>query len=188
MLATSRLRLRRWHKEDLPMFAALNADPRVMEFLLKPLGREESDAVVERIEEHFVQHGFGFWAIEAFGVADFIGFTGLRIPPPAFKTHFTPCVEVGWRLAYDYWGFGYASEAAGLALDFGFQQIGLQEIVSFTVPANQRSQRVMERLGMTHSPEDNFEHPLVPESHPLRRHVLYRINRLDWTGLDRKNP
>jgi RimJ/RimL family protein N-acetyltransferase len=180
MLVTPRLQLRRWRKEDLPLFAALNADPRVTEFLLNRLRREESDLLAERIEAHFVQYGFGLWAVEVFGVAEFIGFTGLRIPPPAFNTHFTPCVEVGWRLAYDYWGFGYATEAARLALDYGFQQVGLEEIVSFTVPANWRSRRVMERLGMTRCPQDDFDRPQVPEDHPFRRHVLYRIDRSGW--------
>jgi RimJ/RimL family protein N-acetyltransferase len=131
MLASARLQLRRWRKEDLPAFAALNADPRVTEFLLKRLSRAESDTLAGRIEQHFARHGFGLWAVEVFGVAAFIGFTGLRIPPPEFKTHFTPCVEIAWRLAYDYWGFGYATEAALLAMDYGFKQVGLQQAVRF---------------------------------------------------------
>jgi RimJ/RimL family protein N-acetyltransferase len=189
MLTSARLQLRRWRKEDLPAFAALNADPRVTEFLLRRrLSRAESDTWAERVEQHFARHGFGLWAVEVFGVADFIGFTGLRIPPPEFKTHFTPCVEIGWRLAYDYWGFGYATEAALLALDYGFQQVGLQQIVSFTVPANQRSRKVMERLGMKHLPQDDFDHPQVPEGHPLRRHVLYRIDRSGSESWARHSP
>jgi RimJ/RimL family protein N-acetyltransferase len=175
--AGDRLQLRRWRKEDLPAFAALNADSRVTEFLLNRLSQSESDTLAERIEQHFAHHGYGLWAVEVFGVADFIGFTGLRIPPPEFKTHFTPCVEIAWRLAYDYWGFGYATEAARLALGYGFKEVGLQQIVAFTVPANQRSRKVMERLGMTRLPQDDFDHPLVPEGHRLRRHVLYRIDR-----------
>ena len=178
MLTSARLRLRHWRDEDLPAFAALNADPQVMQFMFRRLDRAESDSLAERIQENIGRHGYGLWAVEVPGVADFIGFTGLSVP--RFETHFTPCVEVGWRLARDYWGFGYATEAARLALDYGFKQAGLQEIVSFTTVPNQRSQRVMERLGMTRSPEDDFDHPLVPEGHPLRRHVLYRLNRADW--------
>jgi RimJ/RimL family protein N-acetyltransferase len=172
---TKRLRLRLWRDEDLPTFAALNSDPRVMQFMPKLLDRAESDATAERIKENFTRHGFGLWAIEVLGVADFIGFTGLSVP--RFEAHFTPCVEIGWRLAYDYWGHGYATEAAYAARDYGFSQLGLREIVSFTVPANLRSRKVMERLGMTHSPADDFQHPLLPEGHPFRHHVLYRLAR-----------
>jgi RimJ/RimL family protein N-acetyltransferase len=144
-----------------------------MQYMPKLLDRTESDAVAGRIREHFTQHGFGLWAVEVIGVADFIGFTGLGVP--RFQAHFTPCVEIGWRLAHDYWGFGYATEAACAARDYGFTHLGLNQIVSFTVPANQRSRNVMERIGMTRSPEDDFEHPLVPLGHPLRQHVLYRL-------------
>jgi len=143
-----------------------------MEFFPKLLDRMESDAAVARINEHFDRHGFGMWAIELPGVTPFIGFVGLAVP--RFKAHFTPCVEIGWRLAVEHWGRGYATEAARAALDFGFENLHLDEIVSFTVPANLRSRRVMERLGMTHSPADDFDHPLLAEGHPLRRHVLYR--------------
>jgi len=115
MLRTERLQLRPWRDQDLPAFAALNADPRVMEFFLKPLDRAESDAMVQRISENFTRHGFGIWAVEAFGVAEFIGATGLSVP--RYETPFTPCVEIAWRFAYEYWGFGYATEAARLALD-----------------------------------------------------------------------
>jgi RimJ/RimL family protein N-acetyltransferase len=156
-LSTARLRLRRWREEDLPAFAAVNADPRVMEFMPKLLSRAESDALAERISQNFVIHGFGGWAIEVPGVADFIGFAGLSVP--RFEAHFTPCVEIGWRLAYDFWGFGYATEAARVALEYGFQEIGLEEIVSFTTTKNQRSRRVMERIGMKRSEEDDFLHP-----------------------------
>jgi RimJ/RimL family protein N-acetyltransferase len=174
-LTTARLRLRHWREEDLPVFAAMNADPRVMEFLPKVLNRAESDALASRISESFAIRGFGAWAIEVPGVADFIGFAGLGVP--RFEAHFTPCVEIGWRLAYDFWGFGYAREAASAALEFGFQEIGLEEIVSFTARQNSRSRRVMERLGMMRSAEDDFLHPLLAEDHPLRPHLLYRIAR-----------
>jgi RimJ/RimL family protein N-acetyltransferase len=169
---TPRLILRDWRPEDLPAFAAMNADPRVMEFFPKPLDRAESDARVAKIGDHFARHGFGLWAVEVRDVAGFIGFVGLSVPQ--FEAHFTPCVEVGWRLAFEHWGLGYATEAARAALDFGFQCLALEEIVSFTVPANRRSRAVMERIGMTRNPADDFDHPTLPEGHPLRRHVLYR--------------
>jgi RimJ/RimL family protein N-acetyltransferase len=174
-LTTKRLRLRLWRDEDLPAFAALNADPHVMQYMLRQLDRTQSDAFAQSIRENFDRNGFGLWAVEVVGVADFIGFTGLSVP--RFEAHFTPCVEAGWRLAYDHWRRGYATEAACAARDYGFNQLGLKEIVSFTVPANWRSRKVMERLGMTYSPVDDFQHPLVPEGHSLRHHVLYRLAR-----------
>ena len=136
-IRTPRLMLRPWRDDDLPPFAAMNADARVMEFFPKPLDRPESDLLADRIRDHFARLGFGFWAVEVPGLADFIGFVGLAVP--RFETHFTPCVEIGWRLAYSHWGFGYATEAALAALDFGFRQLALEEIVSFTVPVNLRS-------------------------------------------------
>jgi RimJ/RimL family protein N-acetyltransferase len=116
--------------------------------------------------------------VEAPGVTSFVGFVGLNVPK--LQAHFTPCVEVGWRLAYDHWGRGYATEAARAAIEFGFTNAGLDQIVSFTVPVNRRSRRVMERVGMTHSPADDFDHPNLAEGHRLRRHVLYRLQRVDW--------
>jgi RimJ/RimL family protein N-acetyltransferase len=174
-ISSDRLLLRRWRPDDLSIFAALNADPRVMEFMPKVLSREESNARAERIQEHFANHGFGLWAVEIANKAPFIGFVGLSIP--AFPARFTPCVEVGWRLAYDFWGHGYATEAANAAIDFGFTRLNLPEIVSFTVPHNYRSRRVMERLGMIHSSDDDFDHPMLAPGHPLCRHVLYRLAR-----------
>ncbi len=153
----------------------MNADPQVMEFFPRPLESAESDAAVGRIRDHFARHGFGLWAVEVPGVADFIGFVGLAIP--RFEAHFTPCVEIGWRLAREHWGRGYATEAARAVLEFGFRDLDLDEIVSFTTAANVRSRAVMERIGMTRSPEDDFEHPALAEGHPLRRHVLYRTRR-----------
>ena len=173
-LETPRLRLRLWRDDDLAPFAALNANPIVMRHFLKPLDREQSNAMAARIRDSFASRGFGFWAVEAPGVADFIGMVGLAVPP--FQAPFTPCVEIGWRRAPEYWGFGYATEAARAALDFGFNQLALHEIVAFTVPANQRSRAVMNRLGMTHSSADDFDHPSLPEGHPLRPHVLYRAS------------
>jgi RimJ/RimL family protein N-acetyltransferase len=174
-LHTERLSLRRWLPEDRVPFARLNADPRVMALFPRLLSREESDAAVDRIEAHFERHGFGMWAVEVRGVAPFAGFVGLAFP--RFEAAFTPCVEVGWRLAVGYWTHGYATEAARAAVAFGFEALRLDEIVSFTVPHNVRSRRVMEKLGMTHSPADDFDHPALPEGHPLCRHVLYRIKQ-----------
>ncbi len=174
-LRTARLLLRDWREADLDPFAAMNADPEVMEFFPRPLERAESEAAVARIREHLASQGFGLWAVEVPGVAGFIGFVGLAIP--RFEAPFTPCVEIGWRLARAYWGRGYATEAALAALDHGFRERGLDEIVSFTAVENRRSRAVMERIGMTRSPDDDFDHPALPEGHPLRRHVLYRVRR-----------
>jgi RimJ/RimL family protein N-acetyltransferase len=153
----------------------MNADPRVTEFLPTPLTREMSDAMVARVEAHFEKQGFGLWAVEIPGVTPFAGYVGLSTPP--FDAPFQPCVEIGWRLSPETWGKGYATEGARAALDYGFATVGLEEILSWTVPANTRSRRVMEKLGMTHDPRDDFDHPLLPGGHPLRRHVLYRIKR-----------
>jgi RimJ/RimL family protein N-acetyltransferase len=174
-LQTERLVLRRWRSEDHAPFAAMNADPRVMEFFPALLTREESDAMIGRIEARFERSGYGLWAVEVVGVAPFAGYVGLSAP--AFEAKFTPCVEVGWRLATGHWGHGYATEAARAALAYGFDVVGLPEIVSFTVPDNVRSRRVMEKLGMSHDPRDDFDHPTLPASHRLRRHVLYRLAR-----------
>ncbi len=172
-IRTDRLILRRWRDEDLEPFAELNGDPVVMAHMPLLLDRAESDALATRINEQFNQRGFGLWAVEVLGVAPFIGFVGLSVP--RFTAHFTPCVEVGWRLGRTHWGKGYATEAARASLTFGFDRLGLEEIVSFTVPANTPSIAVMERLGMTRNPADDFDHPRLPEGHPLRRHVLYRL-------------
>jgi RimJ/RimL family protein N-acetyltransferase len=174
-LSTARLHLRAWREADLGPFAALNADPRVMAFFPKVLDCTESDALAARISAHFTNHGFGLWAVEVPGRADFIGFAGLAVP--SFDAHFTPCVEIGWRLAREHWGNGYATEAARAALAFGFCDLALGEIVSFTAPANWPSRRVMERLGMKRSAADDFEHPAMPEGHVFRPHVLYRLTR-----------
>jgi RimJ/RimL family protein N-acetyltransferase len=170
---TERLILRRWKPGDRDPFARLNADPMVMQHFVHPLTSDETDAMVDRIHRHFEKHGFGLWAVEVPGQASFIGFVGLSVP--GFEAPFMPAVEIGWRLDRPYWGYGYATEAARAALEDGFERVGLQEVVSFTAPANVRSTRVMERLGMTHDPKDDFEHPNVPDGHPLRHHVLYRI-------------
>jgi RimJ/RimL family protein N-acetyltransferase len=174
-LTTPRLLLRPWRDDDMGPYAALNAEPRVMAFYPAPFTREESDASVAKIRAHFDRHGFGKWAVEVPGVAPFIGVVGLAIPD--YDLPFNPCVEIGWRLAADYWGRGYATEGARAAIEFGFGDLGLSEIVSFTVPANVRSRAVMERLGMTCSTGEDFDHPSLLPGHPIRRHVLYRLKR-----------
>jgi RimJ/RimL family protein N-acetyltransferase len=171
-LRGARVLLRGWVLGDLVPFAELNADPRVMEHYPSRLTRADSDAFVQqRIVPEFAERGFGLWAVELPGIAPFIGFVGLSVV--TFEAAFTPCVEIGWRLPFSAWGSGYAIEAARLAADFGFTHDGLDEIVSFTVPANRRSIAVMERLGMERVAE--FDHPNLPPGHRLRRHVLYRL-------------
>ncbi|MBA8796034.1 ribosomal-protein-alanine N-acetyltransferase [Friedmanniella endophytica] len=172
---TERLRLRRWRPEDREPFAALNADPVVMEHFPAVLTREQSDATVNRIEAAIAGQGWGLWATEVRETKEFIGFVGLA--RPSFEAHFTPAIEIGWRLARPFWGHGFATEAARAALDVGFDRLGLDEIVSFTAASNLRSQAVMRRIGMTHDPADDFDHPRLPEGHPIRPHVLYRIRR-----------
>lgn len=157
----------------------MNADPRVMRHYRAVLDRAESDAQAERIGLYMVKNGIGLWAVSVLGGADFIGYVGLTRPP--FETHFTPCVEIGWRLAFEHWGQGYATEAARGAMAHAFGPLGLDEVVSMTVPANGRSLAVVHRLGMTRSPSDDFLHPSLPKGHPLQPHVLFRLNRSEWT-------
>jgi ribosomal-protein-alanine N-acetyltransferase len=175
MLETERLILRRWREEDLEWFAAMNADPRVMEFFPACLSRAESDQLARRISAKLTERGWGLYAVESKAGGEFLGFTGLSVP--GFEAAFTPCVEIGWRIARAAWGRGIATEAARAAAQFAFSNLQLPELVSFTSEANWRSRRVMEKLGMTHRPEDDFDHPGMPEGHPLRRHVLYRLTR-----------
>jgi RimJ/RimL family protein N-acetyltransferase len=172
---TERLILRRWRESDRQPFARLNDDPRVMEFFPRPLSAEESNLLVDQIEADFEQNGFGLCAAELSQDHSFIGFIGLAVP--RFSAHFTPCVEIGWRLSADYWGQGLATEGAREIVRRAFDVHGLEELVSFTVPTNVRSRRVMEKLGMTRNPADDFDHPRLPEGHPRRRHVLYRLRR-----------
>jgi RimJ/RimL family protein N-acetyltransferase len=175
VLRTERLVLREWRPEDREPFAALNADPRVMEHMPALLPRAQSDALARSSEQHFAKHGFGPWAVEVPGVASFIGFVGLVVP--AFEAHFTPCVEIGWRLSAEHWGKGYATEAARASAQHAFADVGLDQLVSFTTPDNLRSRAVMARIGMTHDEADDFDHPRLPPGHRLRRHVLYRLPR-----------
>ena len=173
-LRTERLVLRRWRDEDREPFAALAADAEVMRHYPAPLTRAESDAFVDRIEACFAERGYGLWAVDA-GAQGFVGYVGLW--PAEFRAAFTPAVEVGWRLAAHAWGHGFAPEAARAAVADGFARMGLHEIVSFTTVGNLASRRVMEKIGMTRDPDDDFGHPNLPEGHPIRPHVLYRLPR-----------
>jgi len=175
MIATPRLLLRAWKPEDRGPFAAMNADYRVMRYFLALLTGDETAASLDRIEAHFTEHGFGLWAAELRQTGEFIGFIGLNVP--GFKAHFTPCVEIGWRLASEYWNRGLATEGAAAVLRFGFGDLALDEIVSFTTIGNAASRRVMEKIDMSRDPREDFDHPSLPEGHPLRRHVLYRKPR-----------
>lgn len=177
-LETPRLRLRDWRNDDLIAFAALNADPEVMRYFPKPLSRAGSDALAAHIRAALRRHGWGLWAVEPKAAPRFAGFVGLAVP--SFKAHFTPAVEIGWRLARDCWGRGYATEAAQAALIFAFARLNLAEVVSFTVADNRRSRAVMERLGMTRKAADDFDHPQIATGSPLRRHVLYRLTQRRW--------
>ncbi|MBO3089191.1 GNAT family N-acetyltransferase [Cellulomonas dongxiuzhuiae] len=171
---TTRLVMRQWTDADLEPFAALNADPEVMEHFPAPLTREASDALAARARAGLEANGWGLWAVEVDG--RFAGFTGLA--RPAWDPSL---VEVGWRLARWAWGHGYATEAARAALAVGFEEVGLTEIVSFTAVGNERSRAVMRRIGMTRDPADDFDYPTIPQGHPLRRSVLYRIRSSSWT-------
>jgi RimJ/RimL family protein N-acetyltransferase len=177
-IPTARLRLRQWRDDDLDGFARLNADPRVMEHFPAQLARAASDDLAARLRAEIAERGWGFWAVELLeGEGGFIGFTGLRVP--LARLPFGDCVEIGWRFAAQHWGKGYASEAARAALGYGFDTLGLAEIVSFTALPNLRSQAVMRRIGMRHRGEV-FEHPNVAPGHRLRPHCLYRMARADW--------
>ena len=174
-LTTDRLLLRQWRDSDREPFAALNADPAVMEHFPKLVSREDSDALVDRASASIADHGWGLWAVEVRATGEFIGFTGLSVP--SFEAPFLPGVEIGWRLAKSAWGNGYATEAARAALAYGFGPVDLSEILSFTATTNIPSQRVMQKIGMTRDEDGDFDHPRLPAGHRLQRHVLYRISR-----------
>lgn len=174
---TPRLRLRQWRASDREPFAALNADPVVMEFFPACLGREASDAGIDAWRSQFAERGWSNWAAEVRETNEFIGFVGLTFPRRTLPC--SPCVEIGWRLARAHWGKGYATEAARGTLRIGFERLGLAEIVSFTTVHNRKSRAVMERIGM-HNAHQDFEHPGVPEGHPLRLHCLYRLSKEQW--------
>jgi 3-dehydroquinate dehydratase/shikimate dehydrogenase len=177
-IRTDRLILRQWKKGDLEPFASINADPRVREYFPGLQTREESDHSVSLVSGHIEKYGWGFWAASLVETGEFIGFIGLE--DVYFQANFVPAVEIGWRLAYKHWGKGYATEGALACLRYGFKTLKLDEIVSFTAVENTRSRRVMEKIGMHHDSKDDFDHPKLPEGHPLRRHVLYRLDRDEW--------
>lgn len=178
MLETPRLQLRPWKAGDLDPFAALCADEAVMEHFPSTLTRQQSAEVIEGFRQRMDDDGFAPWAAECSRTGQFFGFVGLmRV---RFQAHFTPAVEIGWRLAREAWGHGYATEGAKAVLHQAFETLGLSELVSFTVTANRRSRAVMERLGMRRNPGDDFLHPHLPEGDPLRPHVLYRLQALEW--------
>ncbi|GAB7052087.1 GNAT family N-acetyltransferase [Catenuloplanes indicus] len=175
-LRTERLTLRRWRDADREPFAALNADPEVMRHFPATLSREQSDAMIDRIDGDLARQGFGLWAVDA--PDGFIGFVGLA--RPRFEAHFTPATEVGWRLARHAWGHGYATEAARAVLAHAFTALALPGLVSFTAHTNARSRAVMRRLGLTHDPAEDFRHPNIPPDDPLQPCVLYRIDAAAW--------
>lgn len=177
-LETPRLLLRPWKDSDLDPFAALNADPDVMEFFPKLMTREETSAMVERIKARYAEDSFCFWAAEEKETGNFIGFIGLG--RPSFEAHFMPCVEIGWRLARPYWGKGYAPEGAREVLRDGFERSNLNEILALTAVLNTKSIRVMEKISMHHDPADDFLHPALEDGHYLKPHVLYRITQKEW--------
>lgn len=177
-LHTPRLFLRNWKADDLPAFAALNADEQVMQHFPAQLTAEQSAALAERIQAHIQQFGFGPWVVEQQEQPGLIGILGLQ--QVLFDSAFTPAVEIGWRFLPTYWHQGYAREAANAALDFAFDQLQLEQVLAFTVPANKPSRTLMQRLGMQHDPAEDFLHPLLPKNHPLRPHVLYRLDRIRW--------
>jgi RimJ/RimL family protein N-acetyltransferase len=183
MIETPRLLLREWEARDREPFACINADPRVMEFMPRCLSAAESDQMVDRIEAHFREHGFGLYATEVIAERRFVGYIGLLVP--RFESRFTPCVEIGWRLDVDYWGRGLATEGARAVVRHAFESLGLDSLVSFTVPMNVRSMRVMEKIGMRRVAAEDFDHPNLPEGHRLRPHVLYRLSRAEWQSREK---
>ena len=180
MVESERLILRNWKDSDQPVFAQMNTDPKVMEFLPKSFWGNDGKEVIARIKNSIETNGYGMWAMERKDTGEFIGFTGLH--SPTWEAHFTPCIEVGWRLASKYWGQGFATEGALASLDYGFNKMNLDEIVSFTVPDNTRSRKVMDRIGMTYDKSGDFNHPTLPENDPLSQHVLYRLSKKDYIG------
>ena len=180
-LQTTRLKLRQWQPSDYSHFAVMNADPEQMQFYPWLLTTDESNALADRFRSLITQQGWGFWAVEHIEDGKFIGFVGLH--RPTYELAFTPCVEIGWRIAKQYWRNGYATEAASAVLRAAFECVGLMEVLAFTAVINHKSQAVMRRLHVINT-QQNFEHPLVPENHPLREHVLYRMDKLQWMKLN----
>ncbi|MFE8154417.1 GNAT family N-acetyltransferase [Brenneria goodwinii] len=183
---SERLILRQWQAADRVPFAAMCADPQAMEFLIPLPTTDESNAWIDRQIAHQAAHGFCLWPLAEKTTGEFIGAVGLvRV---GYDAHFTPAVEIGWRIARKFWGKGYAPEAARAALAFGFSELKLDEIVATTVAANVRSRRVMHKLGMTHNPADDFDYPRVPAGHPLKSVMLYRLSRTQWINQQNSSP
>ena len=176
-LKTGRLRLRQWKQEDYPAFAKLNADPEVMKYYPEMLNEKDSNDMAQRFEALLAYRGWGFWVVEKLDEKKFMGFVGLH--EPTYDLPVTPCVEIGWRLAREYWGQGYASEAAKASLEVAFKKLDLPEVYSFTSVLNKKSQAVMEKLGMVNM-KQNFDHSMILEDSPLREHVLYKIDKQGW--------
>ncbi|MBS0235714.1 MAG: GNAT family N-acetyltransferase [Proteobacteria bacterium] len=177
IIETDRLLLRTWKKEDADSYWRINQDTKVLEFLMGPLTMEQVREFMTQCNAGIAEHKFGLFAVEVKESGEMIGFIGLNIP--RFEAHFTPAVEIGWRLASDSWGKGYATEGAKACLEYGFNVVALKEIVSFTVPSNTRSRRVMEKIGMRQDLAGDFAHPNLPLDHPLSRHILYIIKNND---------
>jgi len=177
VLTTDRLLLRRWRESDREPFAALTADPEVMRYFPSRLSREQSDAMVDRLDAAVEATGYGLWAVERRDTEQFIGFVGPN--RPTFDPALADTTEIGWRLARDAWGQGFATEAAREVVRFAFDPSGadLPALISFTAAVDEPSRRVMRRLGMMHDPADDFDHPALPPGHELRPHVLYRLRR-----------
>lgn len=179
ILETNRLILRHWKEEDIIPFANMNADPIVMQYFQSTLSKDESHQLAEKLQNEIILRDIGFWALELKATKEFIGFTGLRHTD--INTHFTPCIEIGWRLAKEFWGKGLAYEAAFNSLMYGFKKLQLEEIVSYTPTQNFRSCNLMKKLNMKSDPKEHFAHPLLSNNHPLKKHILYRIKKLDFT-------
>ena len=176
-MKTKRLKLRQWRDDDLPAFARLNADPEVMRYFPAPLGEDASNHMARRCRDLIAKRGWGLWAVELKESKQFVGFVGLH--EPGHDLPFSPCVEIGWRLARDFWGKGYATEAARRALRYAFERLALDEVVSFTAVGNLPSRAVMERLGFENT-HHNFAHPAIALDDPLSEHVLYRLSERRW--------
>jgi RimJ/RimL family protein N-acetyltransferase len=178
IIETPRLILRTWQDADVEPYWQINQDPKVLEFLLVPLSIEQVRDFIAKNNQIQLQKNYSLWAVELKENRSLIGFIGLNYTD--WPAHFTPAVEIGWRLGSQYWGQGYATEGAVAVLEYGFTKVGLEEIVSFTVPMNERSIKVMQKIGMSNTAEDNFLHPKLTPDHKLSSHVLYRITKNIW--------
>lgn len=178
ILETERLILRAWHDDDLELMLDINQDPKVMEYFPSVLGLAETDLLIQKIRKHYDEHGFTLYAVERKDTHEFIGFIGLL--SVGFEAKFTPAFEIGWRLSSEHWGQGFAPEGAQAVLDYAFNELDIPEIVSFTTVGNLKSRRVMEKIGLTHNPDDDFEHPKLPDDSPLKRHVLYKLTKKQY--------